>query len=77
MVALAAEAERRHAERQIGRRANVLWETPRQGPDRPIGQGLTDDYVRVLCPEAADLAGSFAEAELIAVAAGGVLGRLG
>lgn len=73
LVALAAEAERRHAERQIGRRASVLWEHPRHG----IGQGLTDDYVRVLCPEAADLAGRFAEAELIAVAAGGVLGRLG
>ena len=73
LVALAAEAERRHAERQLGRRASVLWENPRQG----IGQGLTGDYVRVLCPEAAGLAGRFAEAELIGVAPGGVLGRLG
>ncbi len=73
LVALAAEAEHRHAERQIGRRTLVLWEHQRQG----MGQGLTDDYVRVLCPEAADLAGTFAEAELIAVAAGGVIGRLG
>ena len=72
LVALAAEAERRHAERQIGRRANVLWENPRNG----MGQGLTDDYVRVLCPEAVDLAGRFAEADLIGVASGGVLGRL-
>ncbi len=72
LVALAAEAEQRHAERQIGRRANVLWENPRQG----MGQGLTDDYVRVLCPEAADLAGSFAAADLIAVGEGGVFGRL-
>ncbi|HXU33259.1 MAG TPA: MiaB/RimO family radical SAM methylthiotransferase [Thermoanaerobaculia bacterium] len=72
LVALAAEAERRHAERQIGRRVSVLWEHPRQG----IGQGLTDDYVRVLCPEAADLAGRFAEAELVGVATGGVTGRL-
>lgn len=77
LVALAAEAERRHAERQIGRRANVLWEHPRPGPDGPIGQGLTDDYVRVFCPEAASLAGTFAAVDLIAVAAGGAIGRLG
>ncbi|HEV7669482.1 MAG TPA: MiaB/RimO family radical SAM methylthiotransferase [Thermoanaerobaculia bacterium] len=76
LVALAAEAERRHSERQIGRQVTVLWENPRQGPDGSIGQGLTDDYVRVLCPEAAGLAGRFAEAELIAVEPGGVTGRL-
>jgi len=37
---------------------------------------LTDDYVRVFCPEAASLAGTFAEAEMIEVATGGVLGHL-
>ncbi len=76
LVALAAEAEGQHASRQIGRRVNVLWENPRQGPEGPIGQGLTGDYLRVLCREAADRAGTFAEADLIGVAAGGVTGRL-
>ncbi|HXU44217.1 MAG TPA: radical SAM protein, partial [Thermoanaerobaculia bacterium] len=73
LLDLATRSEHRFWQAQIGKRATVLWERPRRDG---CGQGLTGDYVRVLCPEAAGLARTFADAELVAVEAGGVRGRL-
>ena len=56
----------------LGRREVVLWERPRRG----TGQGLTDNYIRVFSPEGAGLWNQLGAVELLALAPGGMLGRL-
>jgi hypothetical protein len=41
-----------------------------------MGQGLTDNYIRVVSPQGAGLWNRFSEVELVELAAEGVVGRL-
>ncbi|HEX5719852.1 MAG TPA: MiaB/RimO family radical SAM methylthiotransferase [Thermoanaerobaculia bacterium] len=66
MLAVADRAERGFWLSHVGRREIVLWERG--------GQGLTDNYLRVYCPEGAW--NEFSEVEVVGVAADGVIGRL-
>jgi len=72
MLAVADRAERDFRLAHLGRRETVLWERPVNG----MGQGLTDNYLRVLCPEGAELRNRFSEVEVVGVAEDGVVGRL-
>lgn len=71
MLALADRAERAFRLAHLGTRATVLWERPRDG----VGHGLTDNYLRVICPEGAGLWNRFTEVELTGLAEDGVTGR--
>jgi threonylcarbamoyladenosine tRNA methylthiotransferase MtaB len=72
MLAAAAAAERAFQAAHLGHRATVLWERPKDGQ----GQGLTDNYIRVFCPDAAGLRGQLSDVELVGQTAGGMVGRL-
>ena len=71
MLATAAQAETAFRRAALGQRATVLWERPRNG----MGQGLTDNYIRVFSPAGAALWNRFSEVELAAVVAEGVAGE--
>jgi threonylcarbamoyladenosine tRNA methylthiotransferase MtaB len=71
MLAAAERAETDFRRAALGQRATVLWERPRDG----MGQGLTDNYIRVFSPEGAALWNRFSEVELVAVVGDGVVGR--
>jgi threonylcarbamoyladenosine tRNA methylthiotransferase MtaB len=71
LLVLAEEAERAFRLAHLGRRESVLWEKPRDG----MGQGHTDNYLRVLAPEGAALWNCFSEVEVVGLAEDGVLGR--
>lgn len=73
MLAVAAEAERAFWRSQLGERLPVLWERPKTPG---LAHGLTDNYVRVFCTTNRDLWNRFAEAELVELAEGGILGRI-
>lgn len=70
---IADRAERDFRLAHVGRRETVLWERPSQG----MGNGLTDNYLRVLCPEGSALWNRFSEVELVELAEDGLMGRLG
>lgn len=72
MLAVADQAERDFRLAHLGRRETVLWERPTDG----MGQGLTDNYLRVLCPEGAELWNRFSEVEVMGVAEDGLVGHL-
>jgi threonylcarbamoyladenosine tRNA methylthiotransferase MtaB len=72
MLAAAAQAEAEFCRAALGRRETVLWERPRDG----MGQGLTDNYIRVLSPQGAALWNRFSEVELMDLVADGVSGRV-
>ncbi len=72
LLIAADRAERAFRLAHLGRRETVLWEKPRDG----MGQGLTDNYLRVLSPEGAALWNRFTEVELVEMAEDGVLGAL-
>jgi len=72
MLAAAAQAETDFRSSSLGRRETVLWERPKDG----MGQGLTDNYIRVFSPEGAGLWNRFSEVELVELAEDGVRGRL-
>jgi threonylcarbamoyladenosine tRNA methylthiotransferase MtaB len=72
MLAAADHAEREFQRAHLGSRQTVLWEKPKEG----MGQGLTDNYLRVICEEGAGLWNRFSEVELTAIAAEGVAGRV-
>jgi threonylcarbamoyladenosine tRNA methylthiotransferase MtaB len=72
MLATAARAEREFQRAHLGKRETVLWEKPKGG----MGQGLTDNYLRVLCQDGAALRNRFSEVELAAIAEGGITGRI-
>jgi len=72
MLAVAARSQLDFHSAHVGRREAVLWERP-QGA---TGQGLTDNYIRVFSPEGAGLWNRFSEVELLALAPGGMLGRV-
>ncbi|HVT57748.1 MAG TPA: radical SAM protein [Thermoanaerobaculia bacterium] len=72
MLEVARSAERSFWRAHLGRREPVLWERPRGG----LGQGLTDNYIRVFAPEGAALWNRLVPADLLAVADHGVLGRV-
>lgn len=73
MLEAAAAAERDFRAAHLGRRETVLWERP---TPEGSGQGLTDNYLRVYCPEGAGLWNRFAEVELVELAGDGVRGEL-
>jgi threonylcarbamoyladenosine tRNA methylthiotransferase MtaB len=68
MQTIADRAERDFRLAHLGRRETVLWER--------FGQGLTDNYLRVLCPEGAALWNRFSEVELVELAEDGLVGRI-
>jgi threonylcarbamoyladenosine tRNA methylthiotransferase MtaB len=72
MIAVAERSEQDFRRAHLGRRALVLWERPKDGQ----GQGLTDNYIRVFSPAAAALRNQLVEVELVALAPGGMIGRL-
>jgi threonylcarbamoyladenosine tRNA methylthiotransferase MtaB len=72
MLAAADHAERAFRTAHLGTRQTVLWERPKEG----LGHGLTDNYLRVLCPEGARLWNRFSEVEVVGLAEDGVLGRI-
>lgn len=72
MLAVADRAEREFKRAHLGTRQTVLWERPKDG----MGQGLTDNYLRVLCEEGAALRNRFSEVELTAINEEGVVGRI-
>jgi len=72
LLAVADRSERAFRRAHLGRRETVLWEKPKDG----LGQGLTDNYLRVLCPEGAGLAGRFSEVELVGLEEEGMAGRV-
>jgi len=72
MMAVAERSEQDFRRAHLGRRALVLWERPKGGH----GQGLTDNYIRVFSPAAATLRNQLTEVELVALAPGGMIGRL-
>lgn len=72
MLALAARAERDFQAAHLGTRQTVLWERPRDG----MGQGLTDNYLRVLSRDGAALWNRFSEVEMLAAGEEGVVGRV-
>ncbi|HEV2856607.1 MAG TPA: tRNA (N(6)-L-threonylcarbamoyladenosine(37)-C(2))-methylthiotransferase MtaB [Thermoanaerobaculia bacterium] len=72
MLALASQAERDFQTAHLGTRQTVLWERPRDG----MGQGLTDNYLRVLSEAGADLWNRFSEVEMMGIGEEGLLGRI-
>lgn len=72
LLALADRAERAFRLAHLGRRETVLWEKPRDG----MGQGHTDNYLRVLAPEGAALWNRFSEVEMVGLAEDGMVGAL-
>jgi threonylcarbamoyladenosine tRNA methylthiotransferase MtaB len=72
LLAAAEAGEVAFARACLGGRATVLWERPRNG----MGHGLTDNYLRVFNEAAAGLWNRLTEVELVALAEGGVMGRL-
>lgn len=72
MLSIAARAERDFQAAHLGTRQTVLWERPREG----MGQGLTDNYLRVTSPEGAALWNRFSEVEMLEVGEGGVAGKI-
>jgi threonylcarbamoyladenosine tRNA methylthiotransferase MtaB len=72
MLAAAGRAEQAFRAAHLGTRQTVLWERPKDG----LGQGLTDNYLPVLCPEGAGLWNRFSEVEVVRLAEDGVMGRL-
>jgi tRNA A37 methylthiotransferase MiaB len=72
MLAAAARAERQFQRAHLGKRETVLWERPKDG----IGQGLTDNYLRVVCRDGAALRNRFSEVELTEITEGGIAARI-
>lgn len=72
LLAVADASERRFWQSHLGSRQTVLWEKPRGG----LGQGLTDNYIRVLSPAGAALRNRFSAVRLIQLADGGVEGKM-
>ncbi len=72
MIAVAERCEQDFRRAHLGCRALVLWERPKGGQ----GQGLTDNYIRVFSSAAAALRNQLTEVELVALAPGGMIGRL-
>ena len=70
MLKVAAGAEEDFRRAALGRRETVLWEKPRGD----MGQGLTDNYLRVYCPAGAALWNRFSEVELMELAEDGIAG---
>jgi threonylcarbamoyladenosine tRNA methylthiotransferase MtaB len=72
MIAVVERSEQDFRRAHLGHRALVLWERPKGGQ----GQGLTDNYIRVFSPDAVALRNQLVEVELVALAPGGMIGRL-
>jgi threonylcarbamoyladenosine tRNA methylthiotransferase MtaB len=72
LLAVSAQSEAGFRRAHLGRRATVLWERPRDG----MGQGLTDNYLRVLCPDGAALWNRWSEVELVGLAEDGLVGEV-
>jgi threonylcarbamoyladenosine tRNA methylthiotransferase MtaB len=72
MLAAAARAERQFQRDHLGKRETVLWERPKDG----MGQGLTDNYLRVVCEDGAALRNRFSEVEMVEITENGIAGRI-
>jgi threonylcarbamoyladenosine tRNA methylthiotransferase MtaB len=72
LLAASGRAEEEFRRAHLGRRATVLWEKPKEG----VGQGLTDNYLRVFCPEGAGLRNRLSTVRLTGLAEGGLSGEI-
>lgn len=72
MLGAAVRAEEAFRRAHLGTTATVLWEKPRDG----MGQGLTDNYLRVLAEDGAALWNRFTEVEIVGLAEDGVQGKV-
>ncbi len=72
MLATAERSEQEFRQAHLGRRETVLWERPKDGN----GQGLTGNYIRVFAAAGAALRNQLGEVELVALADGGMIGRV-
>ena len=60
---------------RLGSVEQVLWERPRPGLGG-LAHGLTDTYIRVVCPTSRELRNRFAPARMIEIADGCVRGEI-
>jgi threonylcarbamoyladenosine tRNA methylthiotransferase MtaB len=72
LLEVARRAERAFYAAHLGSRQTVLWERPKDG----IGQGMTDNYLRVVSESGAALWNRFSEVELTELAEDGVRGEV-
>jgi threonylcarbamoyladenosine tRNA methylthiotransferase MtaB len=76
MLELARESSQRFWCKFLGRKMEVLWETPCRD-DKKAWSGLTDNYIRVMTRSEPDLANTIASTKLVGLIKGGMLGEVG
>jgi len=75
MLELARESSQRFCRGFLGRRMEVLWETPCKG-DKQAWSGLTDNYIRVMTRSELDLANTITSTRLVGLVKGGMRGEV-
>jgi threonylcarbamoyladenosine tRNA methylthiotransferase MtaB len=75
MLELARESSQRFWRRFLGRRMEVLWETPCKN-DKQAWSGLTDNYIRVMTRSELDLANTITSTRLVGLVKGGMHGEV-
>ncbi|MBI2887506.1 MAG: tRNA (N(6)-L-threonylcarbamoyladenosine(37)-C(2))-methylthiotransferase MtaB [Chloroflexi bacterium] len=78
LLELAQRSKWSHQARFIGAVLPVLWEERRRAPevsDRPVWQGLTDNYLRVYASAQGDLAGAIVPTVMLRSEAAGMIGE--
>ncbi len=75
MRELARESSQRFHRRFLGRRMEVLWESPCKD-ERRAWSGLTDNYIRVMACSEVDLANTITSAKLVGLVDRGMRGEI-
>ncbi len=75
MLELAQESSQRFHRKFLGRRMEVLWETPHRD-DKQAWSGLTDNYIRVMTGSELDLANTITSTKLEGLVKGGMYGEV-
>ncbi|MGA9348439.1 MAG: MiaB/RimO family radical SAM methylthiotransferase [Anaerolineae bacterium] len=75
MLELARESSQHFWRRFLGRRMEVLWETPCKD-DKQAWSGLTDNYIRVMTRSELDLANTITSTRLVGLVKGGMYGKV-
>jgi len=75
MLELAREGSQRFCRGFLGRRMEVLWETPCKD-DKQAWSGLTDNYIRVMARSDLDLANTITSTRLVGLVKGGMRGEV-
>lgn len=81
MLRLARQSSQRFWRRFLGRRMEVLWETPckddKHKRGSPPWSGLTDNYIRVMTRSELDLANTITPTKLVGLVKRGMYGEVG